>query len=350
MRIGVIPENPIERLVLKMNVAPEPIIVTQMAFTMARAIMAGVDIGAFDALARGPLTTQAVAGKCGTHPKATEVLLRALVGCGQLTYSRQNRTYDLKKGTRKWLLRDSEHTLSNKMLFQQYEWNLLAKLEDFIRTGKPLDLHESNPTEDVWAAYQAGMADIGRLALAETLKRTPVPKGATRMLDIGGSGGTYSAAFVKKYSGLSSRILDLPSAVVHAKPFVEKHGLGNRLEIVAGNVLEDDLGKEIYDFVFMGNVAHHLSAAQNEEVARKVFAALRKGGLFTILEFERSELPSENNQLGALMDLYFSFTSESGTWTCAEMGGWMQKAGFALGKPLRLRSAPGIVEVCATKS
>src|SRR5690348_9970568 len=113
MRIGVIPTNPIERLVLKMNIAPEPILATQMAFTMARAIMAGVDVGAFDALAPGPFTAQAVASKCGTNPKATEALLRALVGCGHLSYSKSNQTYALKKGTRKWLLRDSEHTLSN---------------------------------------------------------------------------------------------------------------------------------------------------------------------------------------------------------------------------------------------
>jgi hypothetical protein len=231
------------------------------------------------------------------------------------------------------------------MRFQKLEWDFVGKLPEYIRTGKPLDLHGESSSPGVWASYQAGMVDIGRLALGETLARTPVPKGAARMLDIGGSGGTYTAAFIKKYPGLSGKILDLPAAVVHAKPFVEEHGLGARLEIAAGDVLTDDLGKDVYDFVFMGNVAHHLSAQQNEAVAEKVFGALKRGGVFSIMDFEREETPSENNQLGALMNLYFSLTSQSGTWTCKEMSGWLDRAGFKVGKPIRLRSSPGFVQV-----
>lgn len=54
MRIGVIPSNPVEKMILKLNMVPEPMLTTQMAFTMARAIMAGVDVGIFEALAADP--------------------------------------------------------------------------------------------------------------------------------------------------------------------------------------------------------------------------------------------------------------------------------------------------------
>jgi hypothetical protein len=47
MRLGVIAETFIERLVLKSNTAPEPLLETQMAFSMARSIMAGVKLGLF---------------------------------------------------------------------------------------------------------------------------------------------------------------------------------------------------------------------------------------------------------------------------------------------------------------
>ncbi len=349
MRIGVIPTNPIERLILGWNLIPEPMVTTQMAYTMARAIMAGVDVGIFETLARGPLKAEAISDACETHPKATQALLRALVGCGYLDYCRRDSTYKLKKGAQKWLLQNSPHSLSNKMKLQQYEWEVLGKLETYIRDGKPLDLHNS-PEGEIWGDYQAGMVDVGRLALAENTSRTPMPKMATRMLDIGGSGGTYSAAYLKKYPDLSSRILDLPSAVVHARPFIERHGLGSRLEIVAGNAVTDDLGEETYDFIFMANVSHHLSEKQNAEVARKAFTALRMNGVFSIVEFERSDVPSWANQIGSLMDLSFCFTSESGTWSCREMESWLVQAGFKAGKPIRYRSSPGFVQVWGRKA
>ncbi len=348
MRVGIIPTNPIERVALGRNLVPEPIVTTQVAYTMARAIMAGVDVGIFEVLVGGPMKSSEIAAACKTHPRATQSLLGALVGCGYLTYSKSAATFKLTKVAQKWLLRDSPHSLANKLKLQQYEWEVLGKLENYIRDGKPLDLHNS-PSGDIWKDYQAGMVDIGRLALAEVINRTPMPRAATRMLDIGGSGGTYAAAYLKKYPGLSARILDLPVAVEHARPFVEKHGLGNRLEIFAGNVLTDDLGSESYDFIFMGNVSHHLNGEQNAAVARKASVALRKDGIFSIVEFERSGVPSWANQIGSLMDLYFCFTSEAGTWSCEEMSGWLADAGLKPGKPIRFRSSPGMVQVWGRK-
>ena len=45
MRLGVIAESIIDRLVLKSNAAPEPLLETQMAFSIARSIMAVVKLG-----------------------------------------------------------------------------------------------------------------------------------------------------------------------------------------------------------------------------------------------------------------------------------------------------------------
>ena len=49
MRLGVIAESLIERLALRFHSVPEPLLETQMAFSMARSIMAGVKLGLFEA-------------------------------------------------------------------------------------------------------------------------------------------------------------------------------------------------------------------------------------------------------------------------------------------------------------
>ena len=72
MRLGVIAETIIERLVLKSNTAPEPLIETQIAFSMARSIMVGVKLGLFEAAADGARSAADIAKACGTSPGATE--------------------------------------------------------------------------------------------------------------------------------------------------------------------------------------------------------------------------------------------------------------------------------------
>ncbi|HEX8435395.1 class I SAM-dependent methyltransferase [Archangium sp.] len=349
MRLGVIPENPIERLVLAAGLVPRPIIETQLAFTQARAVMAGVELGLFEALKDEARTVEELARVRGTHPRATEALLNCLVGCDYLAYEDTTRRYSLRPVSRKWLLLDSPHSLANKLRFQLLEWRYLDQLESFVRDGKPIELHSSNSAAE-WRSYQAGMVDVGRLSLGEVVARTPVPKGARRMLDIGGSGGTYSAAFLRKYPGLRATILDLEAAVQHARPFVEAHQLGERLELIAGNVLTDDLGEGTYDFVFMSSVAHHFTREQNGEVARKVFRALVPGGVFILQDFERGKRPSPKNQSGALMDLYFALTSASGTWALDEMRDWLRQAGFTPRRSVKFRAAPGMVQAVGVKA
>lgn len=46
MRFGAVAENPAEWVVQRLNLAPQPLLDTQMAYTLARVIMEGVRIGA----------------------------------------------------------------------------------------------------------------------------------------------------------------------------------------------------------------------------------------------------------------------------------------------------------------
>jgi 2-polyprenyl-3-methyl-5-hydroxy-6-metoxy-1,4-benzoquinol methylase len=349
MRLGAIPGNPVEWLALAAGLVPEPLVHTQFFYTQARAIMAAVEVGIFEALVEEPRTAQQVAKACNANERATRALLGALVGCDYLAFERASQRFRLRPIARKWLLRKSPHSLAYKMLFQRVEWRLIEGLESFVRTGQTVDLHLTSDSA-TWKSYQAGMADLGRLSLAEVISRTPVPKGARRMLDIGGSGGTYAGAFLRKYPALEARILDLPEAVVHARRFIDAQELGARLTIDSGNVLVDEIGEARYDFVFVSNLVHHFSSEQNLMMARKVHRALAPGGVFVIQDVERDDEPNPGNQIGALLDLYFALTSQSGTWSMAEMTGWMREAGFAALRPVRFRTAPGLVQAVGSKA
>jgi SAM-dependent methyltransferase len=338
VRIGLIPENPIERVVARLNVAPRPLIDTQMAFTLARVVMAGADLGVFTALAEGPATAAQIAERCGTDPDATEKLLFALAATDYLDF-RDDR-YELTKVARKWLLPDSPTDLTEKLRFQRFEWNFMARTEDYVRSGEPLELHQM-PAGDMWDSYQRGMRAMAGGFAPEAVRRLPVPEGARDLLDIGGSHGYYSVALCRRHEGLRAVVLDLPSAVEKAAPLLEPEGMGDRVVHRAGDALRDDLGEEAWDVVMIAQLVHHFSDEQNRELAARVARALRPGGVYAILDAFRAERPGEAGQLPALLEFYFALTSQSGTWTPEEMADWQRSAGLEPKRPIRFRTTPG---------
>jgi SAM-dependent methyltransferase len=346
VRLGTIAESPIEAVIRRLNVAPTPLIETQIAYTLARVVMAGVRLGVFDALVDGDATAAQVAQRCGTDPRATEKLLFALAGARYVRATDSG--YGLTPMSRKWLASDSEHSLADKLLLQFHEWNWLELSEEYVRTGKPLELHQVID-EDQWNLYQRGMRSMARGLGGEVVRRMPVPEGARDMLDIGGSHGYYSVALCRRHEGLRSVVLDLPQAVKQAAPLLAEEGMGEVVVHREGDALSDDLGEGAYDLVITVQLVHHFSEEQNRDLTKRIAQALRPGGVYAILEEFRSPTPKDAGQVGALLDFYFALTSQSGTWSPEEMADWQRAAGLEPRKAIHFRTLPGSGIQAATK-
>jgi hypothetical protein len=217
VRLGAVPESPIERVIMRLNVAPQPLFDTQIAYTLARVVMTATKLGMFDALSADAATASDVAERCGTDPAATEKLLFALAGADYLRFD--DGRYALTPMARKWLLRDSETSLADKLVLQYHEWDWLERSDEYLQTGKPIEMHEVM-SDSEWGAYQRGMRSLAGAFAAEAVRRLPVPRGATDLLDIGGSHGYYSVALCRRHEGLRAVVLDLPEAIEHAAPLL----------------------------------------------------------------------------------------------------------------------------------
>jgi SAM-dependent methyltransferase len=343
MRLGIIGEGLIERIIARTNVAPAPLMETQVAFSMARSIMAGVKLGIYDAIGTRAATAAEVAAACKTDPEATTKLMNTLVGCRYLRH--RDGRYKLTPKARKWLLRDSPHSIANKLLMQYDEWDVVAKYEEYVATGRPLDVHESLTDRWAWDRYQQGMRAMASISAVEVAKRLPVPAGATAMLDIGGSHGYYSVCACRRHGGLRATIFDLPQAVEHAAPILAREGMGERVSHRAGDALSDDLGDGAWDVVFLSQLVHHFTDEQNRDLMRRIARALKPGGVCVLLDMLRPSSPEDAGGVGAVLDLYFAATSRSGTWPLETMQAWQRDAGLVVEKPIHLRTLPGAVMV-----
>jgi 2-polyprenyl-3-methyl-5-hydroxy-6-metoxy-1,4-benzoquinol methylase len=338
VRLAPVPENPIERVVARLNLAPRPLLDTQIAYTLARLVMVGTKLGVFEALREGPLEAYRVADRCGLDGRGTQKLLFALAGAEYV--KEKNGRYELTPVARKWLVAHSPHSLADKLLLQFHEWKWIEHAEAYVRTGEPLELHSAISGEE-WAIYQRGMRAVAGAAAAEASRRVPVPKDARHLLDIGGSHGYYSVALCRRHEGLSGVVLDLPEAVEHAAPILAAEGMGHRVVHRPGDALTDDLGSRAYDVVLIAQLVHHFSEEQNRALAVRVARALRPGGVYAILDAFRSPSAKDAGQTGALLDFYFALTSQSGTWSPEEMAGWQRAAGLEPKRPIKFRTVPG---------
>lgn len=349
MKVSATGEGLLERIAIAANLVPRPLVETQIAFNAARAIMAGATLGIFDALADGPLTEAEVAARCGTDVAATRQLLNCLVGLEYLRW--RDGQYDNAPVAQKWCVRSSPVSVHDKLVFQQVEWMWMARLEEYVRSGRSIDLHQSGMTPAQWAQYQDAMRALSIAVAPAVAKKLPMPANPTAMLDIGGSHGKYSIELCRRHPTLRSTILELPDAVEEAARLVEpeSRALGGRVAHRAGDALADDLGEAAYDLVLMSNVAHHFSATDNERLAARVARALKPGGYYAVGEFDRQARPGAGGAIGATSDLYFSLTSTSGTWSVDEIEGWQRAAGLTPSKRLRYAVLPGYVSVVAQK-
>lgn len=338
MRYGLIAENPMERLALAAGVVPAAMLEPYGA-AFARSLMVATEIGVFDALADGPRSASDVATSIGTDARATEKLMSLLVGMRHLRRTSDG-TYRLSRASRRWLREGTPESVRDMVLMKFLEWEWITGLDDYVRTGTPLDVH-ATMDEDDWRRYQRGMRAQAGLAGRWLARRLKPPPGASSMLDLGGSHGHFSAALCRANPGLRSVVLDLPQAVEHAAPLLAAEGMGDRIVHRAGDALTDDLGEEEYDLILAFSLVHHFDAETNRALAARCARALRPGGIYVIGDLARPDPSKGASAQDLFYDLYFALTSRSGLWSAEEMAEWQHAAGLTPRTPMRLVMGQG---------
>lgn len=346
MRLGPIPESMAERAALALGRVPTPFLHSHPPLLLARALIEAVNRGLFEALADGPHPAKAVADACGTDPAATRAVLDALAGAAYLR--KDAKTFALTPEARKWLLADSPFSLVDSLRFRALEWDWIGRLSSFLDTGEPLDFHAAM-TDGEWALYQRGMRALARLAVPETVRRTPVPGHARTLLDVGGAHGAFSIAFCARHPALDAVVLDLPEAVVHAAPLLEEDaeraGVAGRVRHLAADIRTADLGTDAFDVVFVNQLLHHFDPETARALVARFARALRPGGVLVVQEMTGAA----GDQLGALANLYFALTSAAGTRPLSEIADWQRAAGLTPARPVRFRTLPGVGQQSASR-
>jgi ubiquinone/menaquinone biosynthesis C-methylase UbiE len=309
---------------------------TLVGLLLARTIIAATAIGIFDALEAGPLTPAEIAERCGSDPKATEKLVRALFACKYLKY-RENR-FKLAPVSRRWLPKKAFRSLHSAILHRSLDLRFM-NFEEYVRCGKSQEFHSALSQEE-WRIYHQGQADHAAQMIDEVVESLPLPSHATDLLDLGGGHGLYSVGFCRRHRNLRARVLDLATAIGESEAKRTSDSAYSRVQFEIADIRTVSLRPQSTDVILIANVVHHFDYPTNRSLMQRVAMALRPGGIAIVIDAFRPCSLQQTGQLEGLLDLYFGAASGVGLWTLEDVQEWSRKAGLEVLPPRALRLMP----------
>lgn len=309
------------------------------AFQESRVILTSLELDLFTAVGDGD-SAGAVAAKIGTGPRATEMLLNALVAMGLLV--KQEGIFRNSAAAGKYFSTASPGNARLALLHTAHLWCRWSGLTECVRAGTAVAPQEIGVRGLEWT--EAFIAAMHRNAAerAPVVIRAVGAAGIRRMLDVGGGSGAYSIAFARANPALTSDILDLPAVVSIAQQHIHEAGLADRISTRAGDLRWDELGID-YDLVFVSAICHMLGPDENGYLLRRCHAALAAGGRIVIQDFilEPDKTAPKSAALFALNMLVG--TRAGTTYSELEYTNWLIGAGFRKIRHVRLPGPTGLM-------
>jgi len=293
-------------------------------FMQSRIILTGAELDLFTQIHRGENTVSAIAKTNRLNSRAVNRLLDALVVYGLL--AKENDTYQL---TPEGLFLSSDHPESAlpMVLHMNELWNTWSHLTDTVIQGNnPARTPISDDSEKATNAFIGAMHVVGRRLsqiIAESIDLSPYHK----LLDIGGASGTYTIAFLKKNSEMTSVIFDLKTVIPIAEAKIRESGLQDRVELVGGDFYVDEL-PEGCDLALLSAIIHQNSPEQNLALYQKIYRAILPGGALMIRDaiMDESRISPPD---GAVFAINMLVATEGGdTYTFQEIKSSLDTAGF----------------------
>ncbi len=223
------------------------------------------------------------------------------------------------------------------------------QLTHSVRTGRPaLSVNQKGNGAEFFAEFVEALFPMSYRAAQMLGKHLGIPEASSpvSVLDIGAGSGVWGIALAQQSPLVTVRAVDWPRVLEVTQKVARQHGVGDRLQTVAGDLLEADFGTG-HQAATIGHILHSEGRERSRQLLRKTFAALAPGGTVVISEF----MPNDE-RTGPPTPLLFAVnmlihTETGDTFTFAELSAWLREAGFV--KPRRLEAPSPSPLVLATR-
>lgn len=292
------------------------------SFQQSRVFLTAFELDIFTVLADFEKTSEEVAREIKADPRATDRILNALCTTGAITKSEGK--FRNSKTASEYLVKGKPGYQAG-IMHSVHLWDSWTHLTASVKNG---GLERKSPVEKMendW--FEPFIAAMHGRAVHEapSLVRLIDLADVTKVLDVGGGSGAYSMAFATAKKDILSTVFDLPNVIPLTRRYIEKAGLADRVNTVAGDYNTDELPSG-YDLVFLSAIIHSNSPDQNIALFKKICRSLNPGGRLVVSDFimedDRTSPP-----FGAFFALNMIVNTASGdTYTRSEVKDWMKQA------------------------
>ncbi|RLG34180.1 methyltransferase type 12 [Methanosarcinales archaeon] len=226
-----------------------------------------------------PKTARQISGEIVTNPYLTEKFLNALVALQLL--AKHDGRYTNTKLASTFLVNSSPFYQGNLLRLSAKGSDNWSKMSSILKGEIQKEEDGKFEFEDVFdPTFILAMAEGAmRGSLHRTVKEVstfPEFHRARKLLDLGGGHGLYAIAFSQINPNLEAVVFDLPQVTEVAKEFIAKYEIEERVKIIGGNFLEDDIGNG-YDIVFVSDVFYRKKDVLMS-ILKKIHDALNDNG------------------------------------------------------------------------
>ncbi|MHB0972101.1 MAG: methyltransferase [Thermoanaerobaculia bacterium] len=305
----------------------------------ARIILTAIELDVFTLAGKGA-SAEEITNHAGTDPRATTMLLDALVALGHLT--KDDGVYAASPIAERYLSAAGRNDSRMALRHNTSLWPRWAQLTDAVKSGKPAHHVEMADRGDDWTqAFIAAMHRNASMRAPVVVDAVDV-SGVRRMIDVGGGSGAYAIAFAKANDALEAEVFDLPPVLAIAEGHIREAGVESRVRTRAGDLRADNVGSS-YDFVFASAICHMLSPDENRDLFRRAHAALAPGGRLVVQDFILDADRTSPRQ-AALFSINMLVGTEGGSsYSEPEYVMWMRSAGFVNVERIELPGPTGLM-------
>lgn len=279
-------------------------------YQAACVLTAAADLDLFNELIGPPQTSDELAGKLGSNPRATAILLDALAALGLLV--KENSHYSLAPGVAENL---TAGIPGNVLAMTQHQGSCLrrwAQLSRVVKTGKPAErTFGVRGEKGDQASFIEAMDNLSG-PRAEQIVRELGPLTFTRLLDVGGASGTWTIAFLNIQPAATATLFDLPHVIPMAERRLTKAEVLDRVTLVPGNFSTDPLPAKA-DLVWISAILHQDPRSENRKLLAKAYQSLEPGGRVLIRDVLMES--TRTTPVGGALFAINMLTATDGGWT-----------------------------------
>ena len=318
---------------------PDELLRTVRGYQESRVLLSAVELDVFTAV-DGGATAERVATARSCDARATALLLNALVALGILT--KKDGVFANGPLAVRYLAADSKDDARAALKHNLALWSRWSTLTEAVRTGGAVALREPAARGDDWTVPFIAAMHRNAALRAPVVVRAVGADRVRRLLDVGGGSGAYSIAFAQANPELQADVLDLPSVVPIAEEHIAAAGLTGRARTRTGDLRRDAFGTG-YDLVLLSAICHMLGPAENQDLLRRVHAALGPGGRVVVQDF-LVDPDGTSPAHAALFALNMLVGTPAGsTYSEDDYTAWLQAAGYADVRRVRLGGPTDLV-------